>query len=336
MSYVKTNWIDHIIDPTTGNIVQQGTKFTSTRANKFEQGIEDAHKLVESLAENVVGSSVISGLSFSASGLTANYTAGIAYVNGVRFEVAASSLPLAATQGQFIYLDSDGLVKTTTTQSTAEAKCLLWYFATDASAVITSNDRKKKLGVVWHSGNFNPTTKADLTQVVRADATTTMNKTTELKKIANNDGATYTIIDADAKLYRAVYNDLAELFEHKEPSEPGDILVSVYGNVEKSSIPYDKRVVGVHSDTFGICLGGENKTSPQENYDKYTPIGISGRVFTKVIGDIEEGDLITASDIPGVGMKAENYLPGTVVGKALETCKNTQGIYRVQMLIMNL
>lgn len=142
MSYQKNTWVDHIVDPGTGEIVQQGTKFTATRANNMESGIEKAHQLVEGLAQNILGSSVISGLTFTTNGLTANYSAGSAYVNGVKFDVAAGSIQLNATQGQYIYLDSDGMVKNTTSQATADAKCKLWYFATDATSVITSTDSR--------------------------------------------------------------------------------------------------------------------------------------------------------------------------------------------------
>ncbi|GEC88784.1 hypothetical protein [Brevibacillus brevis] len=140
MAYQKTTWVDHIVDPVTGEVVQQGTKVTATRMNKMEQGIADAQVLTEALAQTVIGSPVVSGLEFSASGLTAQWTAGVAYVNGVRFEVNAGSIKLSATQGQYIYLDSDGVVKNTTSQATADAKCKLWYFATDASSIITSVD----------------------------------------------------------------------------------------------------------------------------------------------------------------------------------------------------
>lgn len=147
MTYKKTTWVDHVVDPVTGEVIQQGTKFTATRANKFEQGIADAHDLVENLAKTAVGNAVVSGLTFTSSGLTANYTAGQAYVNGVRFDVKAGSITLNATQGQYIYLDSDGAVKKTTSQATAQAKCLLWYFATDASKVITSTDQRTAPGI---------------------------------------------------------------------------------------------------------------------------------------------------------------------------------------------
>ena len=143
MSYQKNTWVDHIIDPSTGEVVQQGTKVTANRLNNLESGVEKAHQLVESLAQSVIGSSVISGLTFIANGLIASWTSGSAYVNGVRFDVSAGSIALNPTQGQYIYLDSDGVVKITTNQATAQAKCLLWYFATDASSVITSTDRRE-------------------------------------------------------------------------------------------------------------------------------------------------------------------------------------------------
>ncbi|MED1945843.1 MULTISPECIES: hypothetical protein [Brevibacillus] len=142
MAYQKTGWVDHIVDPVTGEVVQQGTKVTASRMNKMEQGIADAHVLTEVLAQTVIGSPVISGLKFtvSESGLTAYWTSGVAYVNGVRFEVNAGSTKLNPTQGQYIYLDSDGVVKNTTSQETADSKCKLWYFVTDASSIITSID----------------------------------------------------------------------------------------------------------------------------------------------------------------------------------------------------
>jgi|UPI0005D0F5ED hypothetical protein len=149
MSYQKTMWVDHIedpndIDPATGKprIVQQGTKVTAARLNNMENGIEQAHALVESVAQNVFGNAVVSGFMFTSSGLSASYTEGIAYVNGVKLDVPAGSITLNPTQGQFLYLDGDGVVKTTINQASAEAKCLLWYMATDATKVITSTDRR--------------------------------------------------------------------------------------------------------------------------------------------------------------------------------------------------
>ncbi len=168
MAYEKQTWIPHIvdpnkplidpktgkqaIDPNTGRVlwqpVQEGTRFTPGRMNHMEEGIEQAHILIEQLAKEWGGNFVASpngaaGFQFSHDGLTVSWTAGIAYVNGRRFEVPAGSMELNPTQGQYIYLDTDGTMKKTTSQATAEAGLLLWYFATDASQVITSTDKRK-------------------------------------------------------------------------------------------------------------------------------------------------------------------------------------------------
>ncbi|MMZ48599.1 hypothetical protein D1872_102740 [compost metagenome] len=169
MAYNKQTWKDEIpdltkpikdasgkqkMDPQTGRplyeLVQEGTRITSARLNHAEQGIEDAHILIEQLAKEWGGSFVAApngtaGFQFTAFGLTASWTAGVGYVAGRRFEVAAGSLTLNPTQGQYIYLDTDGVVKRTTSQATANAGLLLWYFATDASKVITSTDRRRTI-----------------------------------------------------------------------------------------------------------------------------------------------------------------------------------------------
>ncbi|MDD5416249.1 MAG: MerR family DNA-binding transcriptional regulator [Candidatus Daviesbacteria bacterium] len=89
--------------------------------------------------------------------------------------------------------------------------------------------------------------------------------------------------------------------------------------VEKSSKPYDNKVVGIISTKPAITL--QNK--PGLNSDKpglsTKPVALAGRVPVKVStenGIIEKGDYLTSSSIPGVAMKATR--PGQVIGKALE------------------
>lgn len=39
MRYIPTDWHDHIVDPITQDIVQQGTRFTAARANNIEEAL---------------------------------------------------------------------------------------------------------------------------------------------------------------------------------------------------------------------------------------------------------------------------------------------------------
>lgn len=146
-----------------------------------------------------------------------------------------------------------------------------------------------------------------------------------------------TVISSDGKVFNAVYNDLAEYYENsnKEELTPGDVLVWNGTSVEKAKKHQDNRVVGVYSDTFGFCLGGEEKENMNDNLGKFIPVGLSGRVFVKVSGDIKVGDLLCSSQIPGVATKSNEYIPGTIIGKALQD-HNGNNINRIQMQIMNI
>lgn len=141
-----------------------------------------------------------------------------------------------------------------------------------------------------------------------------------------------------SKVYNAVYNDYAEWFERKDKNEilePGDIVVSNNNTYTKSTKAYQSTVVGVYSDSYGHIVGGEKLDNMEDNIEKFIPLGLSGRVDVKVIGSIKEGDLIVSSDIPGVGMKMENFIPGTIIGKAVED-KNNEEIGKVKILIMQM
>ncbi|CAI6073911.1 hypothetical protein PAECIP112173_02305 [Paenibacillus sp. JJ-100] len=138
-------------DPQTGRplfeLVQVGTRITSTRLNNMESGIEAAHTLIEQLAKELGGNFVvpvdgIMGLLCTAQGLEVTWTAGIAYVGGRRYQVPAGEMQLNPTQGQYLYVDIDGVVKKTTSQATAKAGLPLLYVATDTSGVISTTDQR--------------------------------------------------------------------------------------------------------------------------------------------------------------------------------------------------
>ncbi|MGG1878891.1 hypothetical protein ABDI30_15160 [Paenibacillus cisolokensis] len=170
-------------DPQTGRplfeLVQEGTRITSTRLNTMEGGIEAAHTLVEQLAKELGGNFVavingVMGLQCSAQGLTVTWTAGVAYVGGRRFEVSAGNMPLNPTQGQYLYVDTDGIVKKTTSQATAKAGVLLFYVATDSSGVISSMDQRlnismeeilKKIDSTATTAALDATAKAEAARV---------------------------------------------------------------------------------------------------------------------------------------------------------------------------
>ncbi|WP_405131163.1 hypothetical protein MHB43_01255 [Paenibacillus sp. FSL H8-0317] len=169
--YNKQTWLDEIpdmtkpiydasgkqkTDPQTGRplfeLVQVGTRITSSRLNTMEGGIEAAHTLVEQLAKELGGNFVVPidgtmGLLCNAQGLKATWTTGIAYVSGRRYQVAAGEMPLNPTQGQYLYVDIDGVVKKTTSQTTAKKGLMIFYVATDTSGVISTTDHRVNISM---------------------------------------------------------------------------------------------------------------------------------------------------------------------------------------------
>lgn len=135
-----------------------------------------------------------------------------------------------------------------------------------------------------------------------------------------------------ARVYNAVWNDYADALP-KAPNiqtEPGDIIAKdEYSDGYVLGTSYNPRlVVGVHSDSWGHLLGGiEGKL------DDYIPVAVCGNVRVKVVGKVKIGDFIVASFVPGVGAASSGYVPGTIVGKALES-KETDEVSRILMQVM--
>lgn len=145
-----------------------------------------------------------------------------------------------------------------------------------------------------------------------------------------------------AKVFNAVWNDYAELFERGEDTEPGDIIALDLDSNEEQYIRakgIDARVVGVHSDSYGHLIGGENvpldinETFEEYNKEKFIPIGLAGRCRTKISGVIHKGDYVVVdATLPGVGRayNSTTDLYEHIIGMAVET-KLTEKVERVNM-----
>lgn len=86
-----------------------------------------------------------------------------------------------------------------------------------------------------------------------------------------------------------------------------------------------ENIAGIHSDEYGMLIGGEQVNDGEDFLEKnlplFIPVSLAGRVHTKVIGPVNTGDCIVLSHIPGVGRAAKpcEYVdPCKVVGYAVE------------------
>lgn len=136
-------------------------------------------------------------------------------------------------------------------------------------------------------------------------------------------------------------HDLAEVFELGDRTgvEPGTVLSAINdeGGLGLSLGAYDRRVVGVVSGAGGYIPGMILGSRDDGSAD--LPVAINGQVFVKVSlagGPIRPGDLLVASNLPGVAMRGsdEARLTGAVIGKALETHGAGDADGLVKMLVM--
>lgn len=160
---------------------------------------------------------------------------------------------------------------------------------------------------------------------VGADMTVGKNLTLSTKnaKISVPEGT----ITAQA-VYNAVWNDYAEFFERAEHTEVGDIIAltpkdgkEAYGRATQESKGH---IVGIHSDSFGHLIGGEKPENGMDfvefNLPKFIPIGLIGRVKTKIVGPVKTGDFIVLDEkLPGTGrVFTEKDNRADIIGFAVE------------------
>ena len=121
--------------------------------------------------------------------------------------------------------------------------------------------------------------------------------------------------------------DVAEYVNVSDENELelGDVVVIDRKNplhFTRNNKPHDPLVGGIISDKnqAALAIGEEGK-------NKYL-LALAGQVQCKVTtenGAIAIGDLLTTSSKPGYAMKATNPIPGTILGKALESLEKDDG-----------
>jgi len=111
--------------------------------------------------------------------------------------------------------------------------------------------------------------------------------------------------------------------------EEGDIIRLTKNGYDLTKTPYDPLVFGVVVENPAVAL--ENTSNPNNK-----PVLTSGKAYVKVStanGNIQKGDLIAPSNIPGVGQKATE--DGYVLGVAQQSfsAKDPKQIGKILILL---
>jgi hypothetical protein len=121
--------------------------------------------------------------------------------------------------------------------------------------------------------------------------------------------STYIATNADGWSTSSTF-DYAERFPSPENLIPGELVMADQNNTENviKTNNQNNIVLGIVSTKPGFVTGAPNPGT--------YPIALAGRVPTKIIGQINIGDEVRASNIPGIAEKAEG--PGPIIGIALQ------------------
>lgn len=136
-------------------------------------------------------------------------------------------------------------------------------------------------------------------------------------------------------------SDFAEMFDVREMKDPTDkilpgMVVAIDperpGKLKVCDEEFDKKVAGIISGAGGVKPGlmmGDDRTLASGDY----PVALSGRVYVKATeknGEINPGDFLTTSALPGYAMKVKDVekASGSIIGKAM-TPVNEEGLVLV-------
>lgn len=125
----------------------------------------------------------------------------------------------------------------------------------------------------------------------------------------------------------AEYADLAEKYTADNDYDAGTVMT--FGGTQEitqSTQSHDARVAGVVSTAPAYLMNN--------NLQNGTALALQGRTPCKVIGTINQGDMLVASSTPGVAcaMNATSYTPGCVIGKALQSY-DSQSVGMIEVVI---
>ena len=115
-----------------------------------------------------------------------------------------------------------------------------------------------------------------------------------------------------AKNIDSVNADLAEKYIADADYIPGTVVIFGGDQEITQSTQYaDPRVAGVISTAPAYTMNSAAAG---------LPVALQGRVPCRVVGQIQKGDLVTSSDLPGIATRldSQHWQPGSAIGKALE------------------
>jgi len=195
---------------------------------------------------------------------------------------------------------------------------------------ITLSDFNNDVGWTTNVGDITAVTAGSYLTGGGTSGSVTLNvdatsANTASKVVARDGSGNFSAGTITATATQAQYADLAEKYSADEDYEPGTVVV-FGGDAEVTAceLDADHRVAGVVSTDPAYLMNSDADG---------VAIALKGRVPCKVTGYVEKGALIVTSSIKGHGMQANQTMPGTIIGKAIEA-KEDDGEGIIEILVV--
>ena len=230
-------------------------------------------------------------------------------------DLAVSDFGGSAIQtGSEAFSDSDTVLMTA---AAVQDKIESYGYSTttgDITAVVAGD------GLSGGASSGSATVAVDLTDTAVFTSTNTASKAVVRDGSGNFAAGTIT-----ATATQAQYADLAEKYESDAEYEPGTVVVfGGEAEITQCSSQGQHQVVGVVSTDPAYMMNSEADG---------IYIALTGRVPCKVVGPVEKGDLMIASDEPGHAEAVKDASAGSIIGKAIGENPEGNGPAVIEVLV---
>lgn len=123
---------------------------------------------------------------------------------------------------------------------------------------------------------------------------------------------------------------LAERYKISIPAIKGSVVIIDEPEIALTDIEDCTKVAGIICDN--PFLKG-NVIHGNEDFQIFPWVAIYGKTPCRVIGPIKKGDLLTTSKFPGIAKKSELFLPGSIIGKAMQEYEKTSQFGLINVLV---
>ena len=181
-------------------------------------------------------------------------------------------------------------------------------------------------GVTAGSGLSGGGSSGSVTVNVDLSDTGIFTSTNSASKAVVRDGSgNFAAGTITATATQAQYADLAEKYETDADYEPGTVVM-IGGDKEATACDQEgtHKVLGVISTDPAYMMNSEAE-------GQY--VALTGRVPCKVVGKVEKGDIMVASEESGCAAVNNSAKPGTILGKALGEWPEGEGSGIIEVLV---